>query len=205
MMTAVWVAVVAAAAAFIIGVGVAVYVMLKAARLMAQSSAALGGLQQREDLLIEQASAAIDRVGEQIAMTETITATMDDVTASVTELRGRITALAPAVPAGPGSTGAATWTAALGYGVARALGLRWAARYRLIRGRAPAAREAAAGPAPVRGSGPAWLTGPRPVRETGPRPARVSSPRPARVSGPRPARGSDRRAALTGRHGGPAQ
>jgi hypothetical protein len=205
MMTAVWVAVVAAAAAFIIGVGVAVYVMLKAARLMAQSSAALAGLQQREDVLIDQASAAIDRVGEQIAMTETITATMDDVTASVAELRGRITSLAPATPAGPvgpGSSGTATWAAALGYGVARALGLRCAARYRLIRGRGPATQEAAARPAPVNAPGPAW---PRPVRDSGPRPARVSSPRPARVSGPRPARGGERRAALTGRRGGPPQ
>src|SRR5579859_6086281 len=129
MMTAALVAVVAAAAAFVVGVGVAVYAMLKAARLMTQSSAALAGLQQREDLLIDQASAAIDRVGEQIAMTESITATMDDVTASVAELRGRITALAPAVPAGPASTGAATWAAALAYGVARALGLRWAALF----------------------------------------------------------------------------
>src|SRR5579859_4933782 len=182
-------AVVAAAAAFVVGVGVAVYVMLKAARLMTQSSAALAGLQQREDLLIGQARAAIDRVGEQIAMTESITATMDDVTASVAELRGRITALAPAVPAGPASTGAATWAAALAYGVARALGLRWAAllsprphhpaQDRIIRRRDAGAQEA--GPAPAGGPGP------------------------ARLSGPRSARASERRAALTGRRGGTAQ
>jgi hypothetical protein len=207
MMTAVWVAVVAAAAAFVVGVCVAVYVMLKAARLMTQRSAALAGLQQREDLLIGQASAAIDRVGEQIAMTETITATMDDVTASVTELRGRITALAPAAPAGPRSTGAATWAAALGYGVARAVGLRWAARSlpRLhrpaqdqdIRRRGTGTREPATGPARLSGS-PA-------APGSGPRLARVAAPWPKRAGGPRPAADGERRSALTGRRGGAAR
>ena len=145
MLTAVWVAVVAAAAAFVIGVAVAIYVMLKAARLMTESSAALASLREREDLLIERASAAIDRVGEQIAMTETITASMDDVTASMAELRGRITALAPAAATGTdGSHGALTRGAALVYGLARALGLRWAEQYRLIRRREQGAQKAAA-------------------------------------------------------------
>src|SRR5215469_1012208 len=108
MLTAVWAAVVAAAAAFVIGVGVAIYVMLKAARLMTESSATLASLRERENVLIDRASTAIDQVGEQIAMTETITASMDDVTASMAELRGRITALTPAAGpwgcAGPRST-----------------------------------------------------------------------------------------------------
>jgi hypothetical protein len=136
MLTAVWVAVVA----FVIGVGVAVYVMLKAGRLMAQTSTAIASLREREDLLIDRAGAAIDRAGEQIARTETITVSMDDVTASMAELQGRIRALAP-VPrpstAGTAGTGGLTWAAALVYGVARALGLRWAARYQFIRRREP--------------------------------------------------------------------
>ena len=70
MLTAVWVAVVA----FVVGAGVAVYVMLKAARLMSQTSAAVAGLRERGDLLIERANAAIDQAGEQIARTETVTA-----------------------------------------------------------------------------------------------------------------------------------
>src|SRR5947208_2959954 len=61
MLTAVWAAVVAAAAAFVVGIGVAVYVMLKAARLMSETSAAVAGLRERGDLLIERANAAIDR------------------------------------------------------------------------------------------------------------------------------------------------
>src|SRR5690348_7764254 len=130
MLTAVWVAVVAAAAAFVIGVAVAIYVMLKAARLMTESSATLASLREREDLLIDRASTAIDQVGEQIAMTETITASMDDVTASMAELRGRLNALAPAATAGTdGSRGALTWGAALVYGLARAVGLRWAEQF----------------------------------------------------------------------------
>jgi hypothetical protein len=215
MLTAVWVAVVAAAAAFVAAAGVAVYVMLKAARLMTQRSAALAGLQQREDLLIGQASAAIDRVGEQIAMTETIAATMDDVTASVAELRGRITALAPAAPAGPRSTGATTWAAALGYGVARAVGKRWAARSlpRLhrpaqdqdIRRRGPGTREPAAGLARLSGQSPARLSGSPAARGSGPRLARVAAPWPKRAGGPRPVAGSERRSDLTGRRGGAAR
>ena len=131
MLTAVWVAVVAAAAAFIVGVAVAIYVMLKAARLMTESSATLASLREREDVLIERASTAIDQVGEQIAMTETITASMDDVTAGMAELRGRLNALAPVATASTdGSRTALTWGAALVYGVARALGLRWAAQFK---------------------------------------------------------------------------
>ncbi len=154
MLTAVWVAVVIAAAAFVIGVGVAVYVMLKAARLMTESSAARASLREREDLLVERAGSVVDRAGAQIAATETITASMADVTASMAELRGRIAALAPARPGTGDSGGALTWVAALIYGLARALGLRWAARYRLIRRRGLSAPEAAPGPSrPAPGSG----------------------------------------------------
>ena len=175
MLTAVWVAVVA----FVIGVGVAVYVMLKAARLLTERSAAIASLREREDLLIDRASAVIDRAGEQVARTETITASMDgvtasmaDVTASMAELRGRITALTPQAQPGPDGRGALTWTAALAYGLARALGLRWAALHW------PGTQQAAArqaqrtlanrsgpvngpGPAPVSGQARAALTGRR--------------------------------------------
>jgi hypothetical protein len=203
MLTAVWVAVVAAAVAFVIGVAVAVYVMLKAARLMTERSAALAGLAEREDLLIQRAGTALDQVGEQIAMTESITATMDDVTAGLAELRGQITGLAPAAPASRAEAGAAAWTVALIYGVARATGLRWAARYRLIRRHGPQAQEAAAGPAPASRQRPARLSGARASGSplSGARPARETA-WPRRVTGPRPARAGDRRAALTGRRGG---
>jgi hypothetical protein len=191
MLTAVWVAVVA----FVIGVGVAVYVMLKAARLLTERSAAIASLREREDLLIDRASAVIDRAGEQIARTETVTASMDgvtasmaDVTASMAELRGRITALTPQAQPGPDSGGALTWTAALAYGLARALGLRWAALPW------PRAQEAAARPARrtlASGSGPAPMTRSGPV--TGSKPAPVSGQPRAALTG--------RRAAAAGRRG----
>src|SRR6266571_986449 len=76
MLTAVQVAVVAATAAFVAVAGVAVYVMLKAARLMSQTSATVAALRERGDLLIDRANAAIDRADEQIARTETVTASM---------------------------------------------------------------------------------------------------------------------------------
>ena len=124
MLTAVWVAVVA----FVVGVGVAVYVMLKAARLMSETSAAVAGLRERGDLLIERANAAIDQAGEQIARTETVTASMEGVTAAMTQMSGHLTATAPALPApGEGTSGALTWAAALVYGVRWALGLRLSA------------------------------------------------------------------------------
>ena len=121
MLTAVWVAVVA----FVVGVGVAVYVMLKAARLMSETSAAVAGLRERGDLLIERANAAIDQAGEQITRTETVTASMEDVTAAMAQMTGHPGATAPALPAaGEGTSGPLTWAAALVYGVRWALGAR---------------------------------------------------------------------------------
>src|SRR5215472_10075809 len=121
MLTAVWVAVVA----FVVGVGVAVYVMLKAARLMSDTSAAVAGLRERGDLLIERANAAIDQAGEQIARTETVTASMEGVTAAMAEMSGNLTAAAPALPApAEGTSGPLTWAAALVYGMRWAVGAR---------------------------------------------------------------------------------
>src|SRR5215470_3559713 len=117
MLTAVWVAVVA----FVVGVGVAVYVMLKAARLMSETSATVAGLRERGDLLIERANAAIDQAGEQIARTETVTASMEGVTAAMAQMSGQLSAVAPPAPTGgEAAAGALTWAAALVYGV------RWA-------------------------------------------------------------------------------
>jgi len=123
MLTAVWVAIVAAAAAFVAGAGVAVYVMLKAARLMSETSAAVAGLRERGDLVIDRANAAIDQAGEQIARTETVTASMEGVTAAMAQLGGHLATTAPALPAADeGANGPLTWAAALVYGVRWALG-----------------------------------------------------------------------------------
>jgi hypothetical protein len=137
MVTAMQAAVVAAAAAWVIGVGVAVYVMLKAARLMSETSTTVTGLRERGDLLIERANAAIDRAGEQITRTEAVTASIEGVTATMTELDGHLTALAPPA-ASPADTAGRplVWAAALVYGIRWAAGTRRAARP----GTAPQAR-----------------------------------------------------------------
>ena len=141
MLTAVWVAVVA----FVVGVGVAVYVMLKAARLMSETSAAVAGLRERGDLLIERANATIDRAGEQITKTEAVTASIEGVTATMSELDGHLTALAPQAAIEASATGRPlTWVAALVYGIRWALGTRRTER----QGTAPQA-----GPWPGRDAG----------------------------------------------------
>jgi hypothetical protein len=129
MLTAVQAAVVAAAAAWVIGVGVAVYLMLKAARLMSETSIAVAGLRERGDLLIERANAAIDRAGEQIAKTETVTASLDGITAAMSELDGHLTTLTPAPARGASTTsGPLAWAVALAYGIRWAVGMRRAGR-----------------------------------------------------------------------------
>ena len=129
MVTAVQAAVVAAAAAWVIGVGVAVYLMLKAARLVSETSTTVAGLRERGDLLIERANATIDRAGEQITKTEAVTASIEGVTATMGELDGHLTALAPQAAIEASATGRPlTWVAALVYGIRWALGTRRAAR-----------------------------------------------------------------------------
>jgi len=183
MLTAVQVAVVAAAAAFAALAGVAVYVMLKAARLMSQTSATVAALRESGDLLIDRANAAIDRAGEQIARTETVTASMAGVGDAMTELGGHLTALAPA-PAVDAEAhgGPLTWAAAVVYGVRWALGIRWAAS-------TAGQRE----PGRPGGRAGSWRTRQAPARQV---PSRPANSRPA------PGREGGRRAALTGRGNG---
>jgi outer membrane murein-binding lipoprotein Lpp len=125
MLTAVWVAVIVAVVFWAAGVSVAVYLMMKAARLMTRTSAAVSGLAGRQDQLIDRANATIDRAGEQLAATSAITASMDEVTANMADLTGRVASLAPLARVISGTPGSAmAKTLALGYGVTRALWLR---------------------------------------------------------------------------------
>ena len=64
MLNAVWVAVIVAVAFWAAGVSVAMYLMLRAGRLVTQTSAAISGLAERQDQLIDRANATIDRAGE---------------------------------------------------------------------------------------------------------------------------------------------
>jgi hypothetical protein len=121
MMTAVWVAVLVAAAFWVIGVCAAVYVLMKLAGLVSQTSTAVAGLRERGDLAIDRANAAADRAGEQIARTDAITASMDEVTANMAELTSRVTALAPLARVIASSAGTPlARVSALVYGVHRA-------------------------------------------------------------------------------------
>jgi len=125
MLNAVWVAVIVAAAFWVVGVCAAVYVMVKAARLMSQTTAAVTSLRERQDLLIDRASATIDRASEQLVKTDAITASMDEVTANMAELTGRVTALAPLARVIAASAGSPlARVSALAYGVNRALWMR---------------------------------------------------------------------------------
>ena len=156
MLNAVWVAVIVAVAFWAAGVSVAVYLMLKAGRLMTQTSAAISGLAGRQDQLIDRANATIDRAGEQLAATSAITASMDEVTANMAELTGRVASLAPLARVLSGTPGSAMAKAmALGYGVTRALWLRLPAAPAPPRGQRAAAGDARARllprqPAPAR-------------------------------------------------------
>src|SRR5215470_4017825 len=191
MLTAVWVAVVA----FVVGVGVAVYVMLKAARLMSETSAAVAGLRERGDLLIGRANAAIDQAGEQITRTETVTASMEGVTAAMAQMTGHLAATAPALPAaGEGTSGPLTWAAALVYGVRWALGARRA-------GHGPAgqghAGQGHAGPQGRWADRPGGRSG-QPDRQAGRRAAIPASRKAAAPDGRRAAPVSRKAAALAG-------
>ncbi len=73
---------------------VAIFVLLRLARLMSAVTGLVTGYQERADLLIEQAQEAVDRTNAQLARTDAITASMDQVTANMAELSGHVSALA---------------------------------------------------------------------------------------------------------------
>ena len=125
MLNAVWVAVIAAVGCFMILVAVSVFVLLKLAGLIGQTSAAVSGLRERSDEAIDRAHSAIDAATGQLARTEQLTASMDEVTANMADLTGRVTALAPLarLAAASGSSRLARVPALL-YGVRHAAELR---------------------------------------------------------------------------------
>jgi hypothetical protein len=125
MLNAVWVAVIAAVGCFMILVAVSVFVLLKLAGLIGQTSAAVSGLRERSDEAIDRAHLAIDAATGQLARTEQLTASMDEVTANMADLTGRVTALAPLarLAAASGSSRLARVPALL-YGVRHAAELR---------------------------------------------------------------------------------
>lgn len=129
MLNVVWVAVIVAVAFWAAGVSAAIYVMIRAARLIGVTTTAVTGLHEQSGQLMERASAAVQRADEQAARTEAITASMEDVTSAMTDLGDRLSALAPAARTVADGIGAPlARAAAVVYGINRALRLRRGSR-----------------------------------------------------------------------------
>ncbi|HEV2375569.1 MAG TPA: hypothetical protein VGS19_25830 [Streptosporangiaceae bacterium] len=125
MMTAVWVAVLAAVAFWILVASAAAFLMVRTARLVSVTIAAVSAARERAESLAEQASAVTRQASEQVAKAGSITASMDEVAATMAELNGRLNALAPAAKTVADGVGVPlARAAALVYGVSRAVGLR---------------------------------------------------------------------------------
>jgi uncharacterized protein YoxC len=104
---------------------VAMYVLLRMARLVSAVTRMATEYRDRADLLIEQAQTAVDRTNAQLARTDAITASMDQVTANMAELSGHVSALA-GVARGISSAATAplTGVSAFAFGLRRAMLVR---------------------------------------------------------------------------------
>ena len=114
-----------AATFFAIGVCVAVYVMLRFARLITQASTVLTGYSDASEALIGRAQAAVDRADEQLARTGALTESVEAVSESMSDLSEQVSAVAGSARMIAGGLGAPVLRfAAASYGVRRALALR---------------------------------------------------------------------------------
>jgi Bacterial protein of unknown function (DUF948) len=128
-MSAGQVAALIAAAFFAVGMGAAVFVLLKLGRLISQATRMLSDYRDSADKLIDRAQAAVDRTNEQLARTDSITANMDEVTANMADLSGHVSALAGLARGISAGLGAPLLrVSAFAYGIRRAVGLRRPAR-----------------------------------------------------------------------------
>ena len=148
MLNAVWVAVIVAAAFWVVGVCAAVYVMAKAARLMSQTTDAVASLRERQDALIERAAPPSTAPASSWRRTDCDHPPAWTRSPPTWPRTDRADDRAGA--AGPGDRGqrraaACGQVAALAYGVNRALWMRYVVR-RAAGSRPPAPRPAAARP-----------------------------------------------------------
>ena len=107
---------------------VGVFVLVRLGRLLSESSRLVADVRERSDVLMQRAQnavdgaqAAVDRAGRQLDRAESVTASMDELGVGMAELAGQVNALAGmgrAIAAGPVGR-----TAAVAYGVRRAVGL----------------------------------------------------------------------------------
>ncbi len=125
MLNAVWVAVIVAVGCWLVLVAAATFVLVKLARLITQTSAAVSGLRDSSDALIDRAHATLDATAGQLSRTDEITASMDEVAANMAELTGRVTAFAPLARLAAASAGTrVARVPAFLYGVRHAAELR---------------------------------------------------------------------------------
>jgi len=104
---------------------VAVYVLIRLARMMSAVTQLVTDYRDRADLLIEQAQQAVDRTNAQLARTDAITASMDQMTANMAELSGHVSALAGLARAiSAAAATPLTGVSALVYGLRRAVLVR---------------------------------------------------------------------------------
>jgi uncharacterized protein YoxC len=104
---------------------VAMFVLLRLARLTSAVTGLVTEYRQRADLLIEQAQEAVDRTNAQLTRTDAITASMDQVTANMAELSGHVSALAGlARVISSAATAPLTGASAFVFGLRRATAVR---------------------------------------------------------------------------------
>jgi|ERR1022692_613097 hypothetical protein len=121
-----------AAGFFAAGVCAAVYVLARLARLISAATAMVAAYAAGTDDLMRRAQAAVDRADEQLARTGAITDSVNEVTASMSELSEQVSAVAgTARLIATGLGGPVLRLAAVGHGLRHAMTIRLAASGRV--------------------------------------------------------------------------
>ncbi len=130
-----------AAGFFAVGVCACVYVLARFARLISAATAVLTGYRQGAEDLLRRANAAVDRADEQLARTGALADSVEQVSASMSDLSEQVSAVAGTarlIAAGLGTP--ALRVAAAGHGVRHALAIRRSRRMAELAGSGGARR-----------------------------------------------------------------
>lgn len=110
---------------FAVAVCVAVYVLVRLARLITLATGVLTGYQDATRTLLQRAQATVDRADEQLARTHALSESVEAVSASMTDLSEQMSAVAGSARLVASGLGAPVLrVAAAHYGVRRALAVR---------------------------------------------------------------------------------
>ena len=125
-----------AAVSFAVLACAGVYLAVRLTRVLGDAATLVRETRAGQQVLLARASAAVDRASAQLDRTEAVSASMDELGAGMTELAGQVSALAGFGRTLAGSVvgGPVGRTAAVGYGVWHAVGLRRGARRRALQG-----------------------------------------------------------------------